>query len=151
MTNSLRHYYLVFETILRKFSVELFSCHDLAREPEAFHHGFMLAVVFHLSHKGYRIESNREAGHGRSDIILYPPSGKPGVIIELKTRTRSKEKKIKTDAVLKQDALEGLEQIERKKYTVVFRNSLPKSVILCSIAFVKKYVSVEMKEISTDK
>jgi len=140
------------EISLRTLATELFSIHDLAREPEAFYHGFLLSMLYPLYVKGYRIQSNKESGFGRADIILHPPPGKPGVIIELKTRTDKKAKDaIKEDEDLQSDAQNGLKQIEEKDYISVFRTSQPceKSVILCCIAIVKKFVAVAMKEVST--
>jgi len=56
------------ETNLRTVARELFGIHDVAREPEAFYHGFMLCALYPLIVQGYRIDSNREA---RLGIALY--------------------------------------------------------------------------------
>jgi len=125
---------------------ELFSVHDLARTPEAWYHAFILSLLYPLSAQGYRIESNREAGLGRADIIVHPPDGKPPVVIELKTRTDPKEKdKVESDDDLRPDAEKGLQQIIENDYTRAL-SATTKSAILCSIAFVRKFVAVSMKE-----
>jgi len=98
------------ETHLRSLARELFSAHDLARTPEAWYHAFMLSLLYPLNAQGYRIESNREAGLGRIDLILHSPVGKPAIIIELKTRTDLKEKdKVESDDDLRPDAEKGLQ------------------------------------------
>jgi len=136
----------VCETHLRTLARELFSTHDLARTPEAWYHAFMLSLLYPLGAQGYRIESNREAGLGRIDIILHPPVGKPGVILEFKTRTDPKEKeKVVSDDDLRPDAEDGLQQIIQNDYVRALGTST-KSAILCSIAFVRKFVAVSMKE-----
>lgn len=56
---------------LGELFLQIVSFHDVAKEPEAFIHGFFLAMAANLSNR-YSIESNRESGLGRADMILIP-------------------------------------------------------------------------------
>jgi len=123
----------------------VFSFHDLAREPESFYHGFMLASLFSLRNIGYRIESNREHGLGRPDIIIHPPKGKPAIILEFKTRTDTSQVKENDDLI--DDAKLALIQIEKREYMKGLEPNVH-SVVMCGIAFVKKFVNVQVKSIS---
>ena len=58
--------------------------------------------------KGYIVQSERETGYGRSDLIVLDPSRKRGLIIELKHT----EKESELDEALK----EASSQIVQKKY-----------------------------------
>ena len=52
---------------------------------ESFYHGFLLSLLYGVP--GYETYSNREAGNGRPDIVLYPLNPKdPVIIFELKIR-----------------------------------------------------------------
>jgi len=136
----------IFEEQLRTLALKI-SVHDLANTPEAWYHAFMLSVLFPLEENGYRIETNREAGHGRPDIVIHPPVGKPAVILEFGTRTDPKEKdKVQKDDDLRPDVEKKMQQIKQKKYSAAFLGTSAKSVILCSIVFVRKYVAVLMEE-----
>jgi len=61
------------------------SIHDYAQQPEAFYHGFMLALTAGLIDQ-YQIESNRESGLGRPDLLFIPrdPNKTLAVILEFK-------------------------------------------------------------------
>ncbi len=50
---------------------QIVSFHDYAKQPEAFIHGFLLAMAANLSNR-YAIESNRESGLGRADLMMIP-------------------------------------------------------------------------------
>lgn len=107
----------------------------------------MLCALFPLEELGYRIESNREAGHGRPDITVHPPVGKPAVVIEFGTRSDPKEKdKVQNNDDLRPFAKEKLQQIKDNKYIQAFEGTSATSVILCSVVFVRKHVAVEMEE-----
>jgi len=107
----------------------------------------MLSALYPLTDLGYRIETNREAGHGRPDITVHPPVGKPAVILEFGTRTDPKEKdKVQNDDDLRPDAEKKMQQIKDNEYILALKGTSAKSVILCSIVFVRKYVAVLMEE-----
>ena len=86
---------------------QIVSFHDGSpKEPEAFIHGFFLAMAANLSNR-YLIESNREAGLGRADMILIPrhPSqfGVPK-IFEFKSIDKDDDPQAALTAALKQIA-----------------------------------------------
>ena len=57
---------------------------------ESFYHGFFLSLLYGVP--GYSVKSNREAGNGRPDIVLYPNRPKdPAIIFELKIRKKFSE------------------------------------------------------------
>lgn len=57
---------------------------------EGFYHGFFLSLLYGVPN--YSVRSNREAGIGRPDIILYPnrPTD-PAIIFEVKVRSKFSE------------------------------------------------------------
>jgi hypothetical protein len=64
------------------------SHHDVARFPgqriESIYHAFILGLFLHLA-PTHEVVSNREAGYGRADVLIYPKvPGQPGVVLELK-------------------------------------------------------------------
>jgi len=59
------------ENELNEMFAQILSVHDVAKFPEAFIHGFFLALAATLGDR-YFIESNRETGSGRADLILIP-------------------------------------------------------------------------------
>ncbi len=90
-----------FLTELMKKSISTFDC------AESFYHGLLLSLLYGIP--GYSVKSNREAGDGRPDIILYPDAPKdPALIFELKVRKKFNE----MDTGLK----EAFDQIKEKKY-----------------------------------
>ncbi|MBM4345196.1 MAG: AAA family ATPase [Deltaproteobacteria bacterium] len=90
----------------------LLSYHDLAdKTPERIYHVFVLGVLSQVP-PGYRIESNREYGSGRPDVVLIPGSAdQPGAVIEFKAAKRGTDE---ADAELACDAAEA--QIRVKRY-----------------------------------
>ena len=107
----------------------------------------MLPLLFPLVALGYRIESNREMGQGRADIVLRPPKGRPAIIIELKTRSGEDRKEVMRDEDLQSDALEALKQVRDRGYYRDLDSDV-KTVILCGIGSSKKFVFVKMEKIS---
>ena len=79
---------------------------------ESFYHGFMLGVLSIT--KDYRVDSNKESGNGRPDIVLKDESGGIDrvIILEFKIAKSKKQLESKCD--------EALEQIENKQYAEPF-------------------------------
>jgi hypothetical protein len=99
------------------------SVHDVAHNPEAFYHGFMLGLAAGLDQKQYELKSNRESGSGRYDIAIIPKNIlKPAIILEIKSVVPPKLPKRKLpeflDTVLVKEAQNALEQINRNQYTL---------------------------------
>ena len=58
------------------------TCGD---EPERFYHGFVLGLIAGLQDT-YTIQSNRESGYGRYDVMIVPKDiSKLGLVLEFKT------------------------------------------------------------------
>ena len=99
------------------------SYHDYK---EDFYHAFLAGILasFH-----YSVESNREHGEGRSDIVVYDEENSRVVIFEAKVAKSPDELPKACDA--------ALQQIEARQYAEDFRDEYDE--ILCyGIAFYKK-------------
>ena len=106
------------------------SYHDYK---EDFYHAFLAGILasFH-----YSVESNREHGEGRSDIVVYDEENSRVVIFEAKVAKSPEELPAACDAALR--------QIEARQYAEDFRDEYDE--ILCyGIAFYKKRCLVKMK------
>ena len=84
--------------------------HPSQAEPERFYHGFVLGLMVDLRDR-YVINSNRESGFGRYDIVLMPKGDTDdAIIIEFKVYDAEDEEGL-------QDTVESaLKQIEEMKY-----------------------------------
>ena len=82
-------------------------------EPERFFHGFVLGLMVDQT-ENYIINSNRESGYGRYDIMLEPIDKTneklPGIVIEFKVINPRKENS------LEETVKAALKQIEEKNY-----------------------------------
>ena len=83
------------------------------KAPENFYHGFTLGLMVDQT-ENYIIESNRESGFGRYDIMLEPKDKEneklPGIVIEFKVINQRKENS------LEETVEAALKQIEEKNY-----------------------------------
>lgn len=126
-----------FQERLRRILTGLVSCHDPARHPESFYHGLMLGFSVLMS-GSYRVESNRESGHGRFDLAFFPLREKmPGVILELKAA--------KSEEQLEGSARAALQQIEEKEYDRELARQGVATVWKYGIAFCGKKVWMKGK------
>ncbi len=99
---------------------------------ETFYHGLLLGML--RGSRGGRVNSNREAGSGRADIILIDRMRHCGYIIEVKySRSRT---------ALKNRALEGLRQIEDTFFDEYFHDSDIQNIYHYGIAFHQKKCTV---------
>ena len=106
------------------------SYHDYK---EDFYHAFLAGILasFH-----YSVESNREHGEGRSDIVVYDEENSRVVIFEAKVAKSLDELPKACDA--------ALHQIEARQYAEDFRDEYDE--ILCyGIAFYKKRCLVKQE------
>ena len=106
------------------------SYHDYK---EDFYHAFLAGILasFH-----YSVESNREHGEGRSDIVVYDEENSRVVIFEAKVAKSPEELPAACDAALR--------QIEARQYAEDFRDEYDE--ILCyGIAFYKKRCLVKQR------
>ncbi len=102
-------------TYMNDVALATFSSFDTGRkpsksEPERFYHGFVLGLMVELSDR-YVLNSNRESGFGRYDVMLEPKNPKKdAIILEFKVFQPSKEKD------LEETAQAALTQIKEKQY-----------------------------------
>ena len=83
--------------------------------PERFYHGLVLGLIAELR-TIYRMESNRESGLGRYDIMMTPKDMRyDGIVIEFKVIDPEQERNLKSTAD------NALKQIIEKGYVVTLR------------------------------
>ena len=128
-------------SLMNKISQETFSFFDMSgKEPERFYHGFVLGLIVDLKER-YAIESNRESGFGRYDVMLFPLNkSDPGIVIEFKSIDYDEG-----ENSLKDTAISALNQIEEKKYVAALEaRGVPKERIFTyGFAFKGKEVLIE--------
>ncbi len=109
-----------FEERLGSLMLQTFSVHDIkGNNPEKFFHGFMLGLIAGLDQNQYKIDSNKESGLGRYDIIIVPNDPKKlGIILEIKSLDKDSPQS------LKEAAENAVKQIDEQKYSqnVLFQN-----------------------------
>jgi Predicted AAA-ATPase/PD-(D/E)XK nuclease superfamily len=125
-----------FEVQLQKFAASLPSYHDVTgAEPETFYHGLMIGLLASLE-PYYEVRSNRESGHGRPDVLIKPrQTGKPGVILELKSARKGQR-------TLSGALAEGLKQLEDNDYAAELSTAGVEHIRQMVIAFDGKRVKV---------
>jgi hypothetical protein len=107
----------LFEKMLRKVVLAVFSFHDFGGEPEKVYHALVAGLLIWITNS-HEIKSNRESGYGRYDIMIIPRDplaggtyrGQTGYVIEFKTVDIEENETVETAAAA------ALAQIEEKKY-----------------------------------
>lgn len=99
------------------------SYHDYR---EDFYHAFLAGI---FTGAGYVVESNREHGEGRSDVVVYDPSGGRAAVFEVKYASDS--------AGLEKGCEKALRQIGEKKYAEELLDEYD-GIVCYGIAFYKK-------------
>ena len=124
-------------------SLATFSYFDTAKnsfaenEPERFYHGFVLGLVVELMGR-YKVNSNRESGYGRYDVMLEPLNSEdPAFILEFKAQDSDEKDLEKT-------VESALNQIKDKKYeSELIARGIEKERIRCyGFAFQGKRVLI---------
>lgn len=106
------------------------SYHDYK---EDFYHAFLAGI---FAGAGYMVESNKEHGEGRSDVVVVDSRGGRVAVFEAKYS--------KTFEKLEQDCDEALRQIDARMYAKEFEDSYDQ--VLCfGISFYKKRCLVKKK------
>ena len=113
---------------INKLLYKTISYHDYR---EDFYHAFLTGI---LAGSGCAVESNREHGEGRSDIVIYHPDRPQVVLFEAKYA--------KTLGGLQESCAEALQQIEDRQYAKEFEDDYD-SVLCYGIAFYKKRCLVQ--------
>lgn len=101
---------------------------------EDFYHAFFAGI---FAGAGYVVESNREHGEGRSDIIVQDYSGDQAAVFEVKYA--------KSQEGMAKSCEEALAQMDKQMYGEEFRDDYSK-VICYGVSFYKKRCMVQLKE-----
>ncbi len=112
--------------ILSENLMETISFYDYQ---ESYYHGFLAGMLKNIGK--YIVQSNRESGNGRPDILLkYPSVRGKAVIIEIKVS--------KTYQGLEEKCDEALRQIEEQRYEEELRQEGYQNIMKYGVAFYRK-------------
>ncbi len=110
------------------------SYHDAI---EAFYHGFIAGIFMRLD--GYRVLSNREAGYGRSDVIIKPVDyQKPAIVMEFKVANKYRE--------LSLAAKEAIMQSQVKQYEAELYEEGYDNIVVYGMGFYRKNCKIYDKQ-----
>ena len=108
---------------------------ELIATPEQMYHLFVLGFIAGLHGKCYQIQSNRESGYGRYDLILSPSDPKRhGIIFEFKAAEKPSQ--------LEKYSQDALTQIHEKRYQVDLERYGVQRGLHIGIAFCGKHLEV---------
>ena len=120
--------------ILSENLMETISFYDYQ---ESYYHGFLAGMLKNIGN--YIVQSNRESGNGRPDILLkYPSVRGKAVIIEIKVS--------KTYQGLEERCNEALRQIEEQKYEETLREEGYQDILKYGVAFYRKECMVKIQK-----
>ena len=124
-----------FEKYLQNILLRSTSFNDIKNED--FYHGLIWGMSLFLD-KDYYVNSNKESGLGRYDIIIEPKNkNSRGFILKFKV--------VKEEEDLNKVSKEAIEQIINKKYDTQLKERGIKDITLVGIAFFKKLLKVSYK------
>ena len=136
-----------FKKELRKILLENVGIFDVSGVyKEQFYRGLMLGIILILKNE-YEITSNNFSGKGRYDLLLKPKNlekRKEGIILELKVVNAMEN--LSEDKIfekLENECDIALQQIEKKEYASVLKNSGVENVLKIGIAFFGKELAVK--------
>ena len=115
---------------MNKLLRKTISYHDYK---EDFYHVFLAGI---FAGAGYEVDSNKEHGEGRSDVVVLDPEGDRVAIFEAKYS--------RTQDAMSKDCAAALQQIEDRQYAKEFEDDYD-SALCYGIAFYKKRCLVRMK------
>ena len=107
------------------------SYHDYR---EDFYHAFFAGI---FAGAGYNVESNREHGEGRSDIVVKDYSGDRAAIFEVKYSKEQND--------LEEDCKKALLQMDKRKYAAELEDDYAQ-IICYGISFFKKRCLLRLEE-----
>ena len=117
--------------ILSENLMETISFYDYQ---ESYYHGFLAGMLKNIGN--YIVQSNRESGNGRPDILVkYPSVRGKAVIIEIKVARTYQDLEKKCD--------EALRQIEDRKYEEALRQEGYSDILKYGVAFYRKECMVK--------
>ena len=124
-----------FEKYLQNILLKSTSYNDTKNED--FYHGLILGMTLFLD-RDYYINSNKESGLGRYDIIIEPKNkNNRGFILEFKV--------VKDEENLDKVSKNAIKQIIDEKYDTQLKERGIKDITLVGIAFLKKLLKVSYK------
>ena len=120
--------------ILSENLMETISFYDYQ---ESYYHGFLAGMLKNIGN--YIVQSNRESGNGRPDILLkYPSVRGKAVIIEIKVS--------KTYQGLEEKCDEALRQIEEQRYEEELRQEGYQNIMKYGVAFYRKECMAKLQK-----
>ena len=120
--------------ILSENLMETISFYDYQ---ESYYHGFLAGMLKNIGN--YIVQSNRESGKGRPDILVrYPSVRGKAIIIEIKVS--------KTYQGLEEKCEEALCQIEEQDYEAALRQEGYQDILKYGVAFYRKECMIKKSE-----
>ena len=120
--------------ILSENLMETISFYDYQ---ESYYHGFLVGMLKNIGN--YIVQSNRESGKGRPDILLkYPSVRGKAVIIEIKVS--------KTYQGLEEKCDEALKQIKDQRYEEGLRQEGYQNIMKYGVAFYRKECMAKLQK-----
>ena len=133
----------VMQDKINTYLITTTSYFDFENADEARYHCFMLGLFIGLEGE-YEIRSNRESGHGRFDVALFPrnPAAhrKAGILLEFKHTLEESKQRSLTQA--------ALQQIDQREYKTEFQDRGIHELIIIGACFHKKSVTLAQKRIA---
>ena len=124
-----------FEKYLQNILLKSTSYNDTKNED--FYHGLILGMTLFLD-RDYYINSNKESGLGRYDVIIEPKNkDNRGFILEFKV--------VKDEENLDKVSKNAIKQLIDEKYDTQLKERGIKDITLVGIAFLKKLLKVSYK------
>ena len=129
----------LFEDILGMFAVSYLSYFQTSKDHiEKVYHAFVLGMLITLK-DSYHIESEKESGHGRVDILMTPKNkSQPAIIMEMKVIRPRETVETALDAALK--------QIEDRNYEAALRQQGCTNIMKLAVTFDGKRVWARLSE-----
>jgi hypothetical protein len=129
----------LFEKMLQKIVLAIFSYHDFGNEPEKVYHALVAGLLTWIT-STHEVKSNRESGYGRYDIMIIPRDlhlNQVGFVMEFKTVDPEDNETVDTAAA------SALAQIEAKKYETELIDRGIKNIKKLAVVFNSKDVYVK--------
>ncbi len=122
-----------FSELLSENLMDTISFYDYQ---ESYYHGFLAGMLKNMGN--YIVQSNRESGIGRPDLLVRYPSVKgKAVIIEIKVA--------KTYRELEGKCQEALTQIDERNYEKALQKEGYQDILKCGVAFYRKECMAKIK------